>query len=386
MTSIDPRATDGLEVRSKTPNWIAGLAFVMAMWLLSRLVIIVAMQVIAPLQALSPVTHTDPLPLDFIPGFVPQSSWELFSHWDGAWYRKIVTSGYEYLNDGKFHAIAFFPLFPLAIRGVMALGLPFNVAGTVVNNVAFLGALFVLYRWTQQRYGIREARWSTAVLAWCPFSLFGTVIYSEGLFLLLTTAALQAFDNHQYAKAAVWGALATATRATGIALLPAFLLVAVKQQRPHLAYLASLAVGSGLLLFSLYCGMRFGDLLAFVHVQQAWADFHPNWFTVWARALTGSKENLMRVVMFFGGGYGLWHFRAKLPPVATAYGFCSLAIIQATGSLSSVSRYVYGIVSISMALGLFCARHPRWGYATLGLFAIVLTQVAMKFAWWYWVA
>lgn len=386
MTPIGSRATDGLKVTSKTPNWIAGLAFVIAMWLLSRLVIVVAMQLIAPLYPLSPVRHTDPLPLDFLPGFVPQSSWALFSHWDGAWYRQIATSGYEYLNDGKFHAIAFFPLFPLISRGLMALGLPFNVAGTVVNNVAFLGALLVLYRWTQQRYGIREAKWATAVLAWCPLSLFGTVIYSEGLFLLLTTLALQAFDNHQYAKAALWGAMATATRSTGIALLPAFLLIAWKEQRPLVAYVTGLAVSIGLLLFSIYCGIRFGDFLAFVHVQQAWAPLHPNWFTIWAKALTGSKENLMRVVMFFGGGYGLWHFRTKLPPVATAYGFCSLAIIQATGALSSVSRYVYGIVSISMALGLLYARHPRWGYATLGLFAIVLIYIAIKFAWWYWIA
>ena len=74
---------------------------------------------------------------------------------------------------------------------------------------------------------------------------------------------------------------------------------------------------------------------------------------------------------FFGGGYLLWHLRTRLPLVAVVYGFASLAMIQATGSLSSVSRYVYGIVSVSLALGILLAHHPRWGYLILSLFAIV---------------
>jgi Gpi18-like mannosyltransferase len=169
-------------------KWANGFIFVIAMWLLSRLVIVVTMQLIAPLLPFEPVN----LPgwhLGLVPNFVPKIGWELFSHWDGAWYRKIATLGYDYANDGKYHSIAFFPLFPLVTRGLMTLGVPFEVAGTLVNNLALLGAMLLLYRWVQERYGIAAARWSTAVLAWCPFSLYGTVTYTEGLFLLLTTSS-----------------------------------------------------------------------------------------------------------------------------------------------------------------------------------------------------
>jgi Gpi18-like mannosyltransferase len=268
----------------------------------------------------------------------------------------------------------------------MALGLPFEVAATLVNNLALLGALLLLYRWAKERYGLRQARWATAVLAWCPLSLYGTVVYSEGLFLLLTTAALRAFDNSEYVKAAVWGAMATATRSTGVALVPTFLIASLKERRPPIAYVTSLAAISGLLLFSLYCGIRFGDPLAFVHVQRGWKELQPNWSVIFASALTLDKENLMRIVMFFGGGYLLWHLRAKLPLIAIAYGFCSLGLIQATGALSSVSRYAYGIVSLSLGLGVLFAAHPRWGYAVISFFAVVLVYVAIKFAWWHWVA
>ncbi len=371
-------------VRLKIKKWTDGLLFVMAMWLLSRLVIVIAMQLMAPLLHLSPVNYNEPGPLDFVPGFVPKIGWELFSHWDGAWYRKIATEGYDYANDGKYHSIAFFPLFPLLCRGLMTLGLPFNVAGTLVNNLAILGALLILYSWTKDRYGIRRARWTTAVLAWCPLSLYGTVIYTEGLFLLLTTAALRAFDNHQHVRAAVWGAMVSATRPTGVALVPAFVLVALRERRPALAYAAGLAAGGGLLLFSIYCGIRFADPLAFVHVQRAWPQ--PTWLEIFRDVLRLNKTSWLKVFMFFGSGLLLWHLRENLPRVAVAFGFCSLALIFASRAIHSVNRYVYGIVSLSMALGVLLERHPRWGYPLMGLFAIGLVVYAIEFAWWRWVA
>lgn len=371
------------QVKIKNKKWVEGLIFVIAMWLLSRLVIVVAMQVIAPLLPFAPTSYNFSV-RGYVPDFVPKTGWELFSHWDGAWYREIATLGYSYANDGKEHSVAFFPLFPLITRGVMVMGLPFEVAGTLVNNLALLGALLFLYRWAQERYGIREARWATAVLAWCPFSLYGTVIYTEGLFLLLTTAALRAFDNHQHTKAAVWGALATATRATGAALVPAFLFVAWRERRPALAYAAGLAAASGLLLYSIYCGIRFGEPLAFVHVNRAWQQ--PTWLDIFGRVLRLGIDGLIKVVMFYGGGFLLWHLREKLPRLAVAFGFCSLALIFASKALDSVSRYVYGIVSLSLALGVLLERHPRWGYATMGLFAIMLVGFAIRFAWWGWVA
>lgn len=384
MTPIEPKAIDGIEMTLKTKKWQEELIFVIAMWLLSRSVIVVAIQIIAPLSHISPIVHSDVLPLDFHPNFIPKSGWELFSHWDGAWYRQIATEGYDYAKDGKYHSVAFFPLFPLISRGVMTFGFSFEVAATLVNNLAFFGALFVLYRWAVERYDVNTARWATAVLAWFPLSLYGTVIYTEGLFLLLTTAALRAFDNYQYGRAALWGAMATATRSTGLMLVPAFLIVAAKERRPIIAYVAGIAATVGLLLFSLYCAIRFADPLAFVHVQQAWQ--HPTWWMVFKKALKFDQENLMRVVTFWGGGYLLWYFRAKLPAIAVAYGFCSMAMPLVAGSLSSISRYAYGIVSLSLALGFVLANRPRWGYAAMGLFSVLLMSYAVHFAWWYWVA
>jgi Gpi18-like mannosyltransferase len=358
--------------------------FILTLWLVSRLVIVIALQWVAPLIVTTPVHLEwtwDARPHDFIPGYVPKPGWEVFSHWDGKWYRTIATEGYEYVQDGGQHSIAFFPLFPLLIRVVMMLELPFEVAAVLVNNLAFLGAMSLLYFWAKESQGTSVARWATAVLAWCPSSLFCTVVYSEGLFLLITTAALRAFDRNQYRQAAVWGALASATRVPGITLLPAFLFTAWKERRPPTAYAAAVACSGGLLLFCSYAAIAFGNPLAFVKTQQGWQDYHLSWIATLRAALTLQQRELLLVLALCSSAYLLWHLRRRLPLVAIAYGVCGLLLLLVAGS-ASFYRYLYGIVTLSFGLGVVLANHRYWGYAILLFFAVSLFIEAIHFAAW----
>ena len=364
-----------------------GWLYILAMWLFSRLTIIVAMQVITPLIFTNPVnpewTPHD-FPLDYVPGFIPKPSWELFSHWDGKWYHSIATKGYEYVNDGDEHSIAFFPLFPLVIRGVMTLGLPFEIAGTLVNNLAFLGAMAILYFWVEEQYGTNAARWAIALMAWCPYSLFGTVIYTEGLFLLLTTACLWTFHRHHYGWSAIWGAMATATRVPGICLLPALLFVAWKERRPLIAYVAALGVSGGLLLFSLYCYLQFGDALAFVHAQVGWEE--TSWLEILTDAVsTLDRDSILTLLTLIGVPYLFWRLRTRMPLGATTFGFCVMGLLLAAGATDSFYRFTYGIASLFLGSGILIARHPRWGYGIIGLFVPLLILDAVDFASWAWV-
>jgi hypothetical protein len=63
-------------------------------------------------------------------------------------------------------------------------------------------------------------------------------------------------------------------------------------------------------------------------------------------------------------------------------GFCSLALLINSGALQSVNRYAYGIVSLSIGLGLVLSSQPGWGYAVMTLFATFLLYMAVKFAAW----
>ena len=66
-------------------------------------------------------------------------------------------------------------------------------------------------------------------------------------------------------------------------------------------------------------------------------------------------------------------------------GFCSLGLIFISGGTWSLSRIVYGVVSFSVALGVLLSRHPRWGYATIIFFGILMVTISLRFSQGLWV-
>ncbi len=414
--------------------WQDSLRFPLLMGLLSRGVIALAMLGVAPLLA-APSG-----------GIKAQLGWGVFSAWDSNFYQQIATSGYEILSNNQPGAnVAFFPLYPLIMSWIIKLGIPVEVAGIVINNLAFLATLIVLYSWTRQHHGQKAAKWVTAVFAWCPLSLFGSVVYGEGLFLLFSTLALESFDKQRFWLSALWGSLATATRITGLALIPAFILTAWWHRYPLKAYITSFISIAGVGCYGIYCWWQFSDPVAFITVQytqwekKAGVDWTSWWRMVVEVTAGGANWNhggikdpahpiifgvicllgyalwhfraqlakakldygffalffilwllagdpLLNTLSILGGMYLLWHLRRELSLVAVSYGFCALGLLIASGSTASLSRYAYGIVPLSLALGVLLSRHRHWGYALIGFFVILLISVSIRFTQHLWVA
>lgn len=405
------------------------LFLVLALWLFSRLLIAIVILLAGSTETARSM------------GIV-QGGWHLFTHWDGTFYREIVTQGYRYSPDLKAGvSVAFFPLFPLLAWGLGQFGIPFEVGGVLINNLAFGGAALLLYEWMRDRDSAKVALWVVAVLLLSPFSLFGTVAYTEGLFLLLTTAALRAYEQQNYRGMALWGALATATRPTGIALIPAFLLTAWRERRSLPAYFAGLASAIGILSYSFYCWLQFANPLAFLQAQYAWRSpsgiAWQGWLKILTQVALGSVSSrgviqtpwhpiallgiaivalwlwqarkrwpaaaidsgfcllcfllwavigdpLINFVMIFGVGGLLWRSRFELSPIVVSYGFCALVLILVSGSTISLGRISYGVVAGTIALGVLLAKYPRWGYATLGFFTLLLLSFSTRFAQLLW--
>ncbi len=407
--------------------------FVLLMGVLSRTIIIVTMMAIAPLVSVP----SEQSGVNF--------GWEVFSAWDSPLYQQIAANSYDNSGSEPGANVAFFPLFPLLIRLGMTLGLSANLVGILVNNTAFFLTLFVVYRWIKQTNSPFVARWVVATLAWCPLSIFGTVIYTEGVFLLFSSLALFSFESKKYTQTMVWGILATATRITGLALIPTFLWVAWQKKLPLMAYVAGLLSGGGTFLYSLYCWFHFNDPIAFITVQ------HTEWqrkqgidWEGWGRMLAeitiGGKNwaagtiadpwHPFLFLLIMAIAYGLWHYRAAIPQpyfdyslyslgfflwllsgdpllntlsvlgglvllwcsrqrlslVVYVYGLCALGLLLASGGTISLNRLAYGIVSLSIALGVTLSRSPRWGYCTLAFFTLLLITFSLRFAQHQWVA
>ena len=83
--------------------------------------------------------------------------------------------------------------------------------------------------------------------------------------------------------------------------------------------------------------------------------------------------------MIFGGIYLLWLVRTEISLITVVYGFCGIGMLLASGGTISLNRLVYGIVSLSIALGILLARHPRRGYAVISIFTIILASFAVRF-------
>ncbi len=346
-----------VQIVIKKVLWKNDLLFPAAIWLASRIFIWTVMLLIAPKL---------PLPAE---EFLPHFGWGVFDAWDSMHYRAIATSGYEFVNDGKQHNLAFFPLFPLSIWVLMKLGLPFELAGTLVNNLAFFAALYCLYFWVKEHYDINAAQWVTAVVSLYPSSMFTGVVYTEGLYLLLSTAALRAFDQKQYGWTALWGAMATATRPTGMALIPAFAIAAWKERRPPIAYIAGFTTAIGILLFSLYCAIYFGNPLAFIEAQRGWRPTlgfdwqgwlnmimqilvgRKNWQFGWVRNSSGGIQDPWYLLLFgliVTSSYLLWRFRQRFSSVKLFYAFYALILFLL---ILASEEWINNLLNLAMVLG-----------------------------------
>ena len=130
--------------------------------------------------------------------------------------RTIADRGYDFDRD----AAAFFPLYPVLIRGVSAIpGIGTFAAATLISNLALLGALVLLYVLTTRELS-NDARRTTVLLLAFPTSFFLFAPYSESLFLLLAVVALAAARSNRWATGAGAGIAAAATRSIGLILAP----------------------------------------------------------------------------------------------------------------------------------------------------------------------
>ncbi len=196
------------------------------------------------------------------------------ARWDAAWYLVIVHYGYR-PEFGAFTAPrdAFFPLYPLGLRALSDVGLAPIIAGVAFSVAAFIAALYGLHRLTAlevarlrdspsargvgdphetgnaprahggalsllnlvgrgpggeslAKLDSREvARLAVLLTAFAPMAFYFSAIYSESLYLALSVGLFLCARRGRWGTAAMLGALASATRSTGVVLILPLLLL-----------------------------------------------------------------------------------------------------------------------------------------------------------------
>lgn len=236
-----------------------------------------------------------------------QTALTAYDRWDLGWFLRIAAEGYSPDNPSA----AFFPLYPLMIRGVAALpGIDVFMAAHLVSNTALVGALLLLHRLTAAEFGEQRARLTVLLVCVFPTGFFLFAPYTESLFLLLAVGCLYSARRGAWAAAALCGAAASGTRSVGVLLVLPLLAEAVQQVRAHpdrrarlravvLPFASVLVVPLGLVGYLLHWRQRTGDALRPFDTQggfgreRAWP-----WETLW--------DGLRVAVQFMGsfpGGY-----------------------------------------------------------------------------------
>ena len=208
------------------------------------------------------VQHSDPTIVRDL-GFAV----DVWARWDSYWFVEIARHGYGRIED----TAAFYPLYPGLVAGVgRVLGGHYVFAGLTVSLAASAGAFVLLGRLARQLLG-EDAAWRTLLfLALFPTSFFFMAVYSEGLFLLLAVATFLLAERGRLAEASLVAGLALLTRPTAVALLPALVLFAWRNEARARSFASLLIAPVVFAFYPLLLALQTGDPFRFVHVEGTW--------------------------------------------------------------------------------------------------------------------
>ena len=343
----------------------------------------------------------------------------VFAHWDSGWFIRIADRGYDVEQSASF-----FPLYPLLMKGVAA-GLGSTVvAGVLVSLVAAGVAAIAVFKIAQRLVGDAVASDSVLFLALFPFAFVFTAVYSDALFLALASWSLLAALRRQAVLAALLGGLAVATRPTGLALLPALLVLlwpTERTPRASLRLLALVLLPAALGAYALYLHFHFGDAGAFYHAQNVfWLRETPALGPLqgaWDALRTieqGAAELLLHLPAgnAYPGGFedsqqrGTWNVLQGLILISAvcltwvvwkrlgvAFGLYSTALIviilsnpAAVTPLVSVPRFLIADFPLFIALASLATPRPRLRLGIIIAFAAIGGIAAVGFSRGIWIA
>lgn len=192
-----------------------------------------------------------------------------WGNFDGEHYLSIAYQGYQSLT------YFFFPTYPLLIALVAKLlGGSFTsltASGLLISNLSFFVALVGLWKLIKLDYKKNIARLTILLLLVFPTSFYFGSIYTESLFLALVVWSFYFARKRKWIFAGILGALLTATRVVGLAIIPALLIEAYlqrkesKKRNPFLVAIGILLSILGIFTYMFYLNKVTGDPLEFFH-------------------------------------------------------------------------------------------------------------------------
>lgn len=352
-----------------------------------------------------PYLPTFPYAKELLSPYGPRllTTWAQF---DGVHYLTIILSGYK---DTELIQ-AFFPLYPLIIKYLHFLPLNTITLGITLSTVCLTASLMMLRPLLQRILPQVSANKIMLLILLFPTSFFFTSFYTESLFLFLLLVSFYAMEKKSFALAGIFGALASATRLTGLFIMPTLVWVwwvhhkkdglkSLTKPRSIINFLWCCLPLLGIGTYMLYLYREFGDPLLFVHVQDEFGALRETdkvillyqvffrYFKMLITVYPLSHTYFVVVLELAAGILGLvgsiMVYR-HLPRQYTIYTVLSYVTPTLTGTFSSLPRYLLTIIPIFFVLGakLSSRAFTIWLIAS----AILLAAAVAVFTTGNWVA
>jgi len=351
--------------------------------------------------------------------------------WDSNWYVDLASHGYRH----EAVEPAFFPLYPLLMRGVGELTTSVVAAGILISLAAFLVSLVLLGRLTELELGADAGRRAIVLLAFFPTAMFFSAVYTEALFLALELGAFYAARRGRWGWAGVLGALGSATRNTGALLMPALLVLYLYGPRadrepdmpaartpptPGRPWRAAIRpryrlradalwialVPLGLVAYLAYMEAHFGDWLAPLEAQEhfrrsfegplsaLWLGAEKAWESATGivsgdRPFGPSVRKIAQFALACAAVAAAVGVTRRLPAAYAVLAWSSLVGILSfpypPGPLASSARYFVALFPLFMWLA-WRLHDRRLYHATVAVLALGLVYSSGMFATWHFVA
>jgi len=288
-------------------------------------------------------------------------------NFDGRNYLEIATKGYN--PHYRLDLRVFFPLFPLLVR-IVSLNLLFNpvLVGLGISLLTFMASLLVFYKLLQEdKIGNKNREKIILLLLLFPTSFYFLAFYTESIFLFLVLLSFYFLNKKNLFLTSVFIALATATRVTGLALLPSLFWQGYKKYQKSKKFPWPILIAPlGFIAFSVYLQITTGNGLSIISKQKDWYKpmgvFGPekalsNGFLKFLQGSLVTQGNLfgrsMEIVEFLSAIFLLSIIVLSYKKIKSSYWlfiFFSAWPIFFSGSLSSIHRYILVLFPIYIYL------------------------------------
>lgn len=306
-----------------------------------------------------------------------ENVWDKF---DSGWYRVLAKDGYPQrdFTDDRMETWGFMPLYPMTIKIFSYL---FNNnyfwTGVILSNIFSFAAILVIFKLLKEKF--KQGIDTIILILTCAGSFYLSIVYAEGLFILLSSLVFYLSFKKKYALALIFAGLCTVTRIQGclLFLVPAVEILITHKKNFYKYIPVGIISFLPLLGFMFYLNSTCGEPLAFLKIQNAWGskDLYP--LQGFLGLLKGDRPITSFVnIMFWLVSLGILFSKYKYLPVSyLIFTFAYFMLSTSNEVVYGTTRYILGVIPVFVAASM-SNKYVYQFYLIMNVLFLSLTLIA----------